>query len=331
MQAITEAIVFYWWKFLPIGGLLWLLMQLYFKVADRYNIIDKPNQRSSHSSITIRGGGILFPLAWLLWMLFFNKWGTWTPITLAVGLVSFISFIDDIKPQRAAVRFGIHLLAFSLLIYNLGIFAAWPWWSVVLVYIVGIGTLNAINFMDGINGITGLYMLSLIASLFWVIPEFNHLLFTFMMAIGVFGFYNFRKKAKCFAGDVGSVSIGFMIIFLLLFAIKYKGQTNAPDFRYLFFLSIYGVDSVLTIIHRLILKENIFDAHRKHLYQYLSNEAKIPHLRVAALYALMQLALNFYLISNAFSWLGLILILLILALVYVFIKRSIIKQTGLRS
>ena len=109
------------------------------------------------------------------------------------------------------------------------------------------------------------------------------MIYTMMVAVLVFGVFNFRRKAKCFAGDVGAVSIAFVILFLLGRLILKTG-----DWSYIVFLAVYGVDSVLTIIHRLMLHENIGLPHRKHLYQIMANELKIPHMVVSLVYMLVQ-------------------------------------------
>src|SRR5690606_13685992 len=104
-----------------------------------------------------------------------------------------------------------------------------------------------------------------------------------MMGVLVFAFFNFRLVAKCFAGDVGSVSIAFIILFALGALIFKTG-----NFIYILFLAVYGIDSVWTIIRRVANGENIFEAHRSHLYQFLSNEAGVNKLLISFLYGLVQ-------------------------------------------
>ena len=136
--------------------------------------------------------------------------------------------------------------------------------------------------MDGINGITGGYSLVILAALAYVNKEVvtfveADFIYTVICSVLVFCFFNFRKKAKCFAGDVGSVSIAFILLFLIGRLI-----IETEDFSWIVLLSVYGVDSVLTIIHRLMLHENIGLPHRKHLYQIMANELKIPHVMVSS-------------------------------------------------
>ncbi|WP_228526589.1 glycosyltransferase family 4 protein [Flavobacterium sp. ANB] len=264
-----------------------ILMLLYFKVADRFNIIDKPNQRSSHTEITLRGGGIIF---WFSGLLYFaqhiqNNYFFFIGITL----VSLVSFWDDIKNLSNKIRITIHFLSITLIFYDLDLFTLVPVWGIAIAYFFAVGLINAYNFMDGINGITGLYTLVVMGSLLYVNTKIqlftdNSFIKYAMVASLVFLFFNYRKKAKCFAGDVGSIAIAFWIIYLVL---KLILITNSVI--WLLFLAIYGVDAICTIAHRLYLKQNIFQAHRLHLYQILSNECKIEHRLVSLFYAISQL------------------------------------------
>jgi UDP-N-acetylmuramyl pentapeptide phosphotransferase/UDP-N-acetylglucosamine-1-phosphate transferase len=273
-----------------IGILLMIIMLLYFKVADKFNIIDKPNQRSSHSEITLRGGGIIFWFSALLYFVqhFQNNYFFFIGLTL----VSLVSFWDDIQNLSNKIRISVHFISITLIFYDLGLFNLVPIWGVIIAYVLAIGLINAYNFMDGINGITGLYTLVVMGSLLYVNTKIQ--LFTdgnfikyAMIASLVFLFFNYRKKAKCFAGDVGSIAIAFWIIYLVL---KLILITNSVI--WLLFLAIYGVDAICTILHRLYLKQNIFEAHRLHFYQILSNEYKIQHRLVSLYYAMAQIVIS---------------------------------------
>ena len=273
-----------------LGFFLMILMLLYFKVADRFNIIDKPNQRSSHTEITLRGGGVVF---WFSALLYFvqhiqNNYFFFTGITL----VSLVSFWDDIQSLSNKIRISIHFLSITLVFYDIEIFNSVSVLGIVLAYIIAIGLINAYNFMDGINGITGLYTLVVMGSMLYV--NKNIQLFTdddfikyAMIASLVFLFFNYRKKAKCFAGDIGSIAIAFWIVYLILELIL-----ATDTVIWLLFLAVYGADAVCTILHRLYLKQNVFQAHRLHFYQVLSNEYKIQHRLVALYYALAQILVS---------------------------------------
>lgn len=269
---------------------LFVLELFYFKLADKFNIVDKPNHRSAHTEITLRGGGIIF---WFASLLYFTQHiGTNYVFFLGITLVSLVSFWDDIQNLPNKIRILVHFSAISLIFYNLNIFEILAWWWIPVAYILAIGIINAYNFMDGINGITGLYTIVVMGSLLYVnqfvfeFIDFKFIVYPILASI-VFLFFNYRKKAKCFAGDVGSISIAFWIIFLLL-----KLILETKSLVWLLFLAVYGVETVCTILHRIYLKENIFEAHRWHFYQVLSNGFKIQHRIVSFLYALVQIIVS---------------------------------------
>lgn len=265
----------------------------YFKLADYFNIIDSPNHRSSHTNLTIRGGGIIFFISVLFYSMYFGI--RYEYFLLGLTIIAITSFVDDIKPISNKLRIVFHLISVLLMFYQLGLFNL-EFYYIIIAMIFVIGGVNAINFMDGINGITGAYSLITLCTLLFInihITEFidPNMLITIIISVLVFNYFNFRKKAKCFAGDVGSVSIAFIIMFILL---KLIIKTENP--AYLLLLLLYGLDAITTIFFRLIRKENIFDAHRSHFYQYWANEKMVPHLVVSLIYAMTQLVINILII-----------------------------------
>ena len=265
--------------------LLFVAELFYFRVADKFNIIDKPNERSSHTKVTLRGGGIIFYFGALAYFLS-NHW-EYPWFMLALTLITFISFVDDIRSTSQGLRLVFHFSAMALMFYQWGLFSL-SWWWIIVALIICTGIINAYNFMDGINGITGGYSLVILGALAYINSEITTfvepaLINTVLCSVLVFCFFNFRKKAKCFAGDVGSVSIAFILLFLIGKLILTTG-----DFSWIILLVVYGVDSVLTIIHRLMLHENIGLPHRKHMYQLMANELKIPHVGVSLIYMAAQ-------------------------------------------
>lgn len=304
--------------------ILIIILLLYFRIADHFNIIDKPNQRSSHIDITIRGGGIIFPVAALLWFLMFGFYQPW--VIFALLALSTVSFLDDVITLSNKIRIIIHIAAVSILFWQLQIFEL-PWYFVIIIYIFTIGWINAFNFMDGINGITSFYSLVGFGTILWLynhlpLPGFDNLsslIIILIISLIIFSFFNARKRAKTFAGDVGSVSLAFLLAWFIIKLIVETGRIE-----YILFVSLYGIDSVVTIIYRLKRKENIFKAHRTHLYQYLSNEYGLPHLLVSAFYAFVQLSINIitiYLIKIDIMSIGLFAFMLILlSFVYLIIR-----------
>ena len=265
--------------YLIIVAILFTAMLFYFKIARKYNIIDKPNERSSHNYITVRGGGIVWWIAGVVISLINLPENVY--FLTGITLISVVSFWDDVSSLPNKIRITVHFLSISILFFGLGLFSIISLWQILIVYILFMGIINAYNFMDGINGITGSYSLSILISLQYVNlkiiaftpPDFiNYAL----LACVVFLFFNFRKQAKCFAGDVGSIAVSFWIIALIL-----KLMIETKSVIWILFLTVYGVDSIFTIIHRLFLRQNIFKAHRLHFYQILTNARGVSHLIVS--------------------------------------------------
>ena len=312
--------------YLIIAVLLIALELAYFKVADKCNIIDKPNQRSSHTSITLRGGGVIFYFGALC---FFAASGWMYPwFILGLTLIAVVCFVDDIHSLPDSVRLVAQFAAMALMFYQLGIMHWQMWWIVLIGLIVCVGASNIINFMDGINGITVGYSLAVIVPLAIVNSQLGFIedsyLWIAIIALLVFAFFNFRPKgkAKCFAGDVGSVSIAFIMLFAIGKLIMATG-----DFTWLIFLLVYGVDGCLTICHRIMLHEPLGQAHRKHAYQLMANELKMSHPLVSVIYMAIQLAISLgfiYLCPATFTahLIYLVVSLIALSVAYVAFKRK---------
>lgn len=328
--------------------LLVLAELLYFKIADHFNIIDKPNERSSHSTIVLRGGGVIFSLAMVAWAVMTVVQGEWQvvvdylPFLCGLLLVAGVSFWDDVKSLPDSVRLVVQFTAMALMFWSMGIMHWDMWWIVILALIVCVGATNVINFMDGINGITAGYALAVLVPLALVngcpirsgmtegvvraTEDFIDQSYLIVAIIGVLVFciFNFRPKgkAKCFAGDVGSISIAF----IMLFAIG-RLIVQTQDVTYLIFLLVYGIDGCLTICHRIMLHENLGEAHRKHAYQLMANELKIGHVKVSLLYMVMQFVVSLGFIylcpdSVAAHWCYLAGATLVLAVAYVLFKKK---------
>ena len=134
--------------------LILVLELAYFKIANKFNIIDKPNERSSHSSIVLRGGGLIFLLSLWIWSAFFGFQYLW--FLLAVTLIAGVSFIDDIRSLPDSVRLVAQFVAMVMMFFQLNILHWDMWWIVALALIVCVGASNVINFMDGVNGNMGI-------------------------------------------------------------------------------------------------------------------------------------------------------------------------------
>ena len=306
--------------------LLLIAELIYFRIADAFNIIDKPNERSSHTTIVLRGGGIIFLIGAWVWSAFFGFSYPWFLVGLT--LVAGVSFVDDIRSLPDSVRLLAQFAAAALEFYQLGILHWSMWWMVLVALVVYVGATNVINFMDGINGIIAGYSLAVLLPLAALNADdkfvAQSLIFTTIIAAIVFCIFNFRPKgkAKCFAGDVGSIGIAFIMLFLLGNVI-----IKTEDITWLIFLLVYGVDGCLTIIHRIMLHENLGEAHRKHAYQIMANELKIGHVKVTLLYMAIQLIVSLgfiYLCPNTVlcHWMYLIGALAVLAIAYVLFMKK---------
>ena len=280
-----------WITYLIIATILFVAELAYFKIADHFNIIDKPNLRSSHTKIVLRGGGIIFLIGAWVWSAFFGFQYPW--FLVAVTLAAGVSFIDDIHSLPDSVRLLVQFVAMGLMFYQLDMIHANLWWAVILALIVCVGATNIYNFMDGINGITAGYSLAVLIPLLLrnCSGEFveSSLIVVTILSVLVFSYFNFRpkNKAKCFAGDVGSVGIAFILLFMIGCLIM-----KAGDITWLIFLLVYGVDGCCTIVHRIMLHEHLGEAHRKHAYQLMANELGMSHVTVSLIYMAIQLVIS---------------------------------------
>ncbi len=325
-----------WITYLIIAAILIVAELVYFRVADKCNIIDKPNERSSHSTVVLRGGGVIFSLSMLAWVGLQAAHGDWSvvvdylPFLVGLVLIAGVSFIDDIHSLPDSVRLVAQFVAMGLMFWHLGIMHWNMWWIVLIALIVFVGATNIINFMDGINGITAGYSFAVLLPLLLLNNMndnpfiLNSLLTVSILGVLVFSFFNFRPrgKAKCFAGDVGSVGIAF----IMLFAIG-KLILSTNDITWLTFLIVYGIDGCCTIFHRIMLHENLGEAHRKHAYQLMANELGVGHVVVSLIYMGLQLAISLvmvYLVPNMVlaHWIYLVVVAAVLALVYLLFMKK---------
>ena len=276
-------------KYIIILGVLIVVSYIYLRLAVKFKIIDRPNERSSHKKITVRGGGIIFPIAIVLFF-FLNDY-QYPYFFAGVIAISIISFLDDIYTLSAKIRFPFQFIAVYFILYEVGL-PFDPAYMFIIYFITGIGMINMFNFMDGINGITGFYSLAVISGLFIInmneqIVNSELLIYVFISVL-IFGFYNFRKKALFFAGDIGSISIG-MLIFFIGFYLTYT--LNSP--LILLLVIVYGADTGYTLLYRkFFTEESILEPHRHHIYQKLVDIKKLSHLKVSILYAGVQLLVN---------------------------------------
>ena len=311
-----------WYTYIIVTILLIAAELVYFNIADKCNIIDKPNERSSHTKVVLRGGGIIFTIG--LWIFGFQYPWLLAAVTLAAG----VSFVDDIHSLPDSVRLVAQFVAMGMMFWQLDMIHPNLWWAVIIALIVCVGATNIYNFMDGINGITAGYSLAVLIPLLLLNGKeafvSESLIVVTILSVLVFSFFNFRpkNKAKCFAGDVGSVGIAFILLFLIGCQIMKTG-----DVTWLIFLLVYGVDGVLTILHRIMLHENLGEAHRKHAYQLMANELGMGHMEVSLIYMGLQLLVSLgfiYLCPNTVlaHWIYLIAALVVLGAAYLLFMKK---------
>lgn len=263
----------------------WGLTHGYCHLARKYKIYDQPNHRSSHLQPTIRGAGIVIAFAISFTLGYYQQ--AW----LSVGglvVLSICSYWDDLQSLPAALRLGVQTLAIALVMYSQ---TTLPWAYMLGCTLIGVFLLNTYNFMDGINGMMGgNSLLTLLCC--WYVNTFitqvvsPDLFHPVVAALLVFLGYNFREKALCFAGDIGSISVGFLVVFILL---KFILIVNI---YFIFFAGIFLLDTTATLLQRYYHGQALWQAHRWHLYQKLLDVYKVHPLWISTWYVLAQTGIN---------------------------------------
>ncbi|MGE4287714.1 MAG: glycosyltransferase family 4 protein [Salinivirgaceae bacterium] len=303
-------------------GLTYLVRQL----ALKKNIIDNPNERSSHTVPTPRGGGLAIVLVWfggLLLLFLQHKIEASLFFALLSGLVlAVVSFLDDIFDLKPIIR--ILAQAFSALgaLYFLGGFQLLPdlnhtfvVWILNFLFFIGIiWFINLFNFLDGIDGYASQEAIMVAAGL--LLLTRNQLLGLLMAAVAGFLCWN-RPKAKIFMGDVGSTQLGFVLVVLGLY---FHNTGEISILSWLVLTSLFWFDATFTLYRRWRNKEQLSKAHKKHAYQRLT-QGGWSHLKVD----LWAMGLNFLFIAAvyltqqhlAYQWVLLIgVVILLVAINY---------------
>lgn len=314
-------------NYLLISLVLMICSVVYIAVAQRLNIVDKPNHRSSHTKVTIRGGGIIFFIASVLF--FFTSGFEYPYFFIGLTMLAVVSFIDDLISLSALLRFSTQLVASLLLLYQS--FYDFNLFLLVFLLIAAVAFINAYNFMDGINGITGIYSIVVLLSYIYIdyyLIDFidSDLLIYTLISVIIFGFFNFRKKAIFFAGDIGSVALAFILTFA---AYKLLMESYSPFILLLFV--VYGTDSLMTILKRFYLKEKLSEPHRHHIYQKLTDVLKYNHMKISILYGFVQLiistiVLSLFKLNLGVQWIITLIVLTVFAICYVYINYYLIKK-----
>lgn len=305
-------------KYVLLGLFFLVLEVLYLLVAKKLGVVDRPHHQSSHTGVIVRGGGIIFYVAFLTW--FFMSGMQFPMIVVGLSILALISFVDDIHSVSPPIRLVCQFAAFLIMLLDMHVFSQ-PFQPLLLLTIACVGAVNIYNFMDGINGMTGGYSLVAILSLLYVnkyVTPFveTDLLVIVLISILVFCLFNFRSHAKCFAGDVGALSIGYIVLFLIL-----KLFLQEAQLYWMSLIIVYAVDGGMTILHRAFLGENLMKPHKKHVYQLMANELGMSHLKVSLIYMGLQTLCNIWLIANPGNT-TLFLQLMILSMLYMVFMRK---------
>lgn len=259
------------------------------------SLLDIPNERSSHTVVTPRGGGLAIVITFLAAMLLLFvmdelEQNIMLGLLGAGFLVALTGFIDDHRHIAARWRLLMHFLSAGWILYQLGglpplqVFGNTldlVWFADLLSVLYLVWLLNLYNFMDGIDGIAGveavtvclggivLFLLAGSPGVTYIVPAL------LLSAVVGFLFWNF-PSAKIFMGDVGSGFLG-----LILGALSIQAAWIEPDlfWAWLILLGVFIVDGTVTLIRRIIRKEKFYEAHCSHAYQHASRQLK-SHMRV---------------------------------------------------
>jgi len=275
-----------WWFFLLAGVTSWVLTGFLRQYALAKSLIDIPNERSSHSVPTPRGGGVAIVVSFLAIMPVLNWFDLLSSDVLlalwgAGSAVAITGFLDDHGHIAARWRLLVHFSATAWGLYWLGGFPpvavfgylidlGWLGYVCAAVYIVWL--LNLYNFMDGIDGLASIEAITTCcggALMVWLVAsELTAWMLPTLLAIAVSGFllWNF-PPARIFMGDAGS---GFLGIMLALFSVQAAWIAPQLIWVWLILLGVFIVDATITLCRRVLRGEKFYEAHRSHAYQYAS-------------------------------------------------------------
>lgn len=254
------------------------------RFAIRNKLYDIPNDRSSHSIPTPRGGGLGIVVSSLFSLCGFFYFGHISNPFFGIsllggGMIAFIGAVDDYKSVPAYLRLIIHFTAFGLALYFFGggpgiqIFESVIQPSIIvnIIYVFSlVWLLNLFNFMDGIDGIASVESISVIGAALIISYFLNGetvngwLMFALLLNCCGFIVWNW-PPARIFLGDVGSGFLGFI---LGIFVLRTSLAGELSLWVWIILLAVFWVDATLTLSKRLIRFEKVYEAHRSHAYQH---------------------------------------------------------------
>ncbi len=303
--------------------LTWLVRFYAIKKA----IIDIPNDRSSHTVPTPRGGGLAFVIVWFGFLIWFKAMGQ-IDENLFLALLSslplvIIGILDDMLHMSPKVRMIIQILSASLALYflgglkvlDVGLFKIELYWLLIPLSLIGIlWSVNLYNFIDGIDGYAATQAIVVFGTIALLFMD----VLAVILAASVAGFLVWNwQKARIFMGDVGSTLLGFNVA---VFAIYYQNEKGISLIVFLLLFAIFWMDATITLFRRFRNKEKLSQAHRKHAYQRLvqSGWSHQKTVLVALLFNFLMIGLAFAV--TQFSQHSFWFLLIGLLIVYSFIK-----------
>jgi Fuc2NAc and GlcNAc transferase len=243
---------------------------LYKNWALKKSVLDIPNDRSSHFVPTPHGGGFAIVITFYsgLFLLFLTgNIDRSLFFALIPGIVlAFVGFIDDLKNLPHSTRFTIQFLCSGIALFFLGGFHGFfgdtlLWlWSVFAMFGI-VWFINLFNFLDGSDGVASMEAISISLAL-WFFTDMNFMLLV-TFSVGGFLYWNW-PKARIFMGDVGSTTLGFILVVLGIY-LHNNGTLNF--FYWILITALFWFDATITLLRRIINKENLSQAHKNHLYQ----------------------------------------------------------------
>ncbi|MCM1320192.1 MAG: hypothetical protein NC217_07400 [Muribaculaceae bacterium] len=268
---------------------------IYIPLARKNRWSTERNRREDSHPVTVIGGGIIFYISMVIWCLalgiIYNQVYLWSNFIVGITMLAACSFADDILQLKVWIRLVVQFVAVTFLGLQCGAFNQ-EWYIWLMLLLCTVGFVNGYNFMDGINGITAAYSIAVLGLFLYVDMTGTQFVPGSMIAMAIisviiFAFFNFRKRPVVFAGDVGSITMGYIVATVLIYYILQTHTLTA-----LIMVSVYGVDTFMTVVRRASEGENIFKPHRKHIYQLLNYVWRCSQLRIAVGYALLQLGIS---------------------------------------
>lgn len=256
------------------------LIYIYRIIAIKHDIVDTPNHRSSHSETIPRGAGIVFVLLWLFGvMLALAKNDISGPLAFSilypVSFIAVVSFLDDYYDIPRTVRLLIHLIAstiavISILGYEFSSYTYFNAFLLILLVLTSAWSVNLYNFMDGLDGLAAIQAIFIfsVSGLCLYIHEDTELGYlSLLLAFSVMGFLIWNwPKAKIFMGDVGSTTLGILIIIFACWG--YKKGSLSPLIYFIMYLP-FLFDATITVFRRMLYGEKWYYAHKSHAFQRL--------------------------------------------------------------